>query len=424
MDPTPNPLDPPPTAAGTAGPPTAAPPRAAGPPAAAPPVPAAAPPAGAPAQAPAPAAGAAGRPPLRIERGTCHVLFAFDVGRAIDLDRAERALLPPTQRETIRHKRTTPPYFQLQPAPIRVSQACGPLAVAGLTSEPTVDAVIYDFGAVSIAYRFPLSGTLERLLAFAAELDRNPLLLEHSRTVVRQLLDSLRPAVTRPHIADFVEDYAIYELQADPAAGPPDGLVSAYAADLARLLRCEPAALSDQEIGDALACRISYAPEDVVVLDWNAALLFDRDADDVRTVLEYANVELLEMRYLDDRLDEALDRAYQAVARRRWRWPLGLGVPRADLRRIAALQLDNALLFEGVNNVLKLLGDQYLARIYRLAAQRLHLADWDASILRKLQTLESLYEKVSDLAASRRMELLEWIIILLIALSILLQLAH
>jgi len=73
-----------------------------------------------------------------------------------------------------------------------------------------------------------------------------------------------------------------------------------------------------------------------------------------------------------------------------------------------------------VNNVLKLLGDQYLARVYRLTAQRFHLNEWDASILRKLETLESIYQKISDQMVSRRMEVLEWIIIILITISIIL----
>jgi len=82
--------------------------------------------------------------------------------------------------------------------------------------------------------------------------------------------------------------------------------------------------------------------------------------------------------------------------------------------------VDSAILFEGVNNVLKLLGDQYLARVYRLTAQRFHLTEWDASILRKLETLESIYQKISDQVASRRTELLEWIVIILIAIEIIL----
>ena len=71
-----------------------------------------------------------------------------------------------------------------------------------------------------------------------------------------------------------------------------------------------------------------------------------------------------------------------------------------------------------MNNTLKLLGDQYLARVYRLVNKRFHLEDWDASILRKLQTLESIYEKISDQAVNRRMEILEWVIIILIAAEI------
>ncbi len=94
----------------------------------------------------------------------------------------------------------------------------------------------------------------------------------------------------------------------------------------------------------------------------------------------------------------------------------------AVLERVARLKLDGLIFFEGVNNTLKLLGDPYLARVYRLAAQRLHLSDWDASILRKLETVESIYQKISDQQSALRMEVLEWIIILLIAVSIIISL--
>jgi uncharacterized Rmd1/YagE family protein len=86
---------------------------------------------------------------------------------------------------------------------------------------------------------------------------------------------------------------------------------------------------------------------------------------------------------------------------------------------VAELQVDGALLFEGVNNALKLLGDQYLARLYRATSRRLHLDEWNASILRKLQSLDSIYEKMSNHLSHQRLELLEWIIIILIAVSIL-----
>jgi uncharacterized Rmd1/YagE family protein len=86
--------------------------------------------------------------------------------------------------------------------------------------------------------------------------------------------------------------------------------------------------------------------------------------------------------------------------------------------------MESSLLFEGVNNALKLLGDQYLARVYRDAARRLHLPEWDASILRKLGALESIYEKLSDRQTNRRMEAMEWIIIILIGFEIVMSLVR
>jgi uncharacterized Rmd1/YagE family protein len=97
-----------------------------------------------------------------------------------------------------------------------------------------------------------------------------------------------------------------------------------------------------------------------------------------------------------------------------------LGQPGPDLRRLAQLQLDGTILFEQVTNALKLVGEQYLARVYSLVSRRFHLAEWDASITRKLQTIDGIYAKLTDRAASRRMEVLEWIIIVLIAVSIVL----
>ena len=82
--------------------------------------------------------------------------------------------------------------------------------------------------------------------------------------------------------------------------------------------------------------------------------------------------------------------------------------------------MDSAFLFERVTNTLKLLGDQYLARVYRLSSRRFHLQGWDTSILRKLDTIESIYEKLTDETVNKRLEVLEWIIIILIAVSIIL----
>jgi hypothetical protein len=351
---------------------------------------------------------------LHVERGVCYALFAYDAGLGIDLDQAERRVTAATERAGIRPRHRAPKYFEYRPAPLRVRLGMEPIQIGTYRSADFVDAVLYDFGAVSVAYHIGLAGPFADLVPLSENLYDNESLLAHSRRYVEQLVEMIGPALTRPGIADAVEPYFIFELAAVSPPAPPAVFWTSYAEDVARILRSERGALSSEEVDDAIAYRISFGPGDVAIVDWDATLLAGEDVEDVRAVLEFANVELLEMRHLDQQLDDALDESYERLSRRGAR--LGFGPSaRADLRRVAQLQVDNALLFEGVNNALKLLGDQYLARVYRLASARFHLTEWDASILRKLQTLDSIYQKLADQASNRRIELLEWIIIGLIA---------
>src|SRR5688572_13828416 len=353
--------------------------------------------------------------------GVCYVLFAYDAARSIDLDVAERRIHEATQRQTIQHRRRAPSYLEYQPPPLRLSQEIQPIKIGEYSSHRMVDLVLYDFGAVSVIYRIPIQGPLAALLALSEDLYDNEILLTDSRVRGEQIISAVGDAAINVHTASVVEDYVIFRIAALDPPTSPEAFCASQARDIARILRAERQHLSTQEIDDALSARTSFGIDDLTIIDWNAALLVDREGDDVQAVLEFANVELLEMRYLDQKLDRALSEAYETLSKRSWSLPKILGYYSTDLRRVAELQVDNALLFEGVNNTLKLLGDQYLARVYRLVNRRFHLAEWDSSIIRKLQTLESIYEKIADQAATRRLEILEWVIILLIAFSILLE---
>lgn len=360
----------------------------------------------------------------RVEKGVCYAFFAYEAAFSINLDRAEQRIHQTTQRETIPHKRRAPSYFEYQPPPLRVTQNILPLSLGNYRSRDSVDLVVYDFGAVSVVYNIPIQGTLSDLLGLSEELYDNQALLTDSRRRVEEILNVIGDAAAEAKIADFVEDYVVFQIE---TLSPPLNaaeLCSKHAQVIAQILRAERQPLSEQEVEDALSSRISFGSHDIATVDWNASLLVDREGDDIRAVLEFANVELLEMRYLDRKLDRALDQAYETLSRRTLNLPVLLGSYSSDLRRVARLQVDSAILFEGVNNTLKLLGDQYLARVYRLVSRRFHLAEWDASIIRKLQTLESIYEKISDQVSNRRMELLEWVIIILIAVSIGLEIMH
>jgi hypothetical protein len=356
---------------------------------------------------------------LSVARGTCHCIFVYDIAFSIDLNRAE-GLITTAIRDSIKHKRRAPQYFEYSPAPIRINRRADPVHInETFATDSQVELVAYDFGAISVIYRIPLSGDSSRLLSLSEGLYENQALLADSRRRVEELLAAIRSALSRPEVSQFVEDYVIFQVEAFNEPVTVEDLTTRHAPAVAQILRAEVRSLSSDEVIDATSQRISFSRDDVAIIDWNAALVVDTDPQDVLTVLEFANVELLEMRFLDRRLDDALALAYDRVSKRARRWAQFRMNP-SDLRTISRWQVDSAVLFEGVNNVLKLLGDQYLARLYRLAAQRFHLTEWDTTILRKLETLDGIYQKISDQVVSRRMEILEWIIILLFVISIIL----
>ena len=353
-----------------------------------------------------------------IRRGTCHVLYAYDIGMAIDLKACQGRLASLGRVTLSGRNRRAPKFFDYDPPPLTIIHETTPLRIGGYEVSSSVDLTFYDFGALSISYELPFAGGLEALRALSVAVSQNEDLLRDARRRAEELQHALGKAVDQPQLAALVEDYAIFEVTDFELPCAADELPQLVGPVLAQTLRGEEQALSEQEMVDALACRISYGRDDLTLIDWNAAILFDRDAEDVRAVLEFANVELLELRCLDHQLDGSLDRSYELTLRQSRLWRFVPGRVARHLRRISRMQLDGAILFERVSNAPKLLGDQFLARVYRLAAQRFHLSEWNAGILRKLETLEDFYQQMHDSASGVRLEMLEWIIIILIVIEI------
>lgn len=353
-----------------------------------------------------------------IKDGVAYVQFAYDIGLAIRLDAAEKSVHASTERAPIRHQRRAPKYFEFQPYPLRVTQTSPAQSIGEWKTLAAVETVVFDFGAISVTYQIPLSGPFSSLARLSELLYDNAALLADSRRLVEELVETIRPSVTRPLISSFYEDYVIFQIRAFDDHGAHARLIMEAPTLVAQVLRADEDLSSEQEVVDALSVQVSYGSDDLTLVDWVAALIFAPAADDTRAVLEYATLQLLELRHLDHQLDSALDRYYDALTRSPT-GPVSLFTKADDeLREIGQLQVESALLFETINNSIKLLGDQYLARLYQQAARRYHLSSWDKSIQRKLKTLESIYEKMDSALSAARLEFLEWIVIILIALEL------
>jgi hypothetical protein len=160
------------------------------------------------------------------------------------------------------------------------------------------------------------------------------------------------------------------------------------------------------------------------VPEWSAALLIDRECEETLQVIAFANVQLLEYRHIDNRLDDRLAGAYRLIhplAQRRM--PFWYR-PGRQLRELGEMRMEAHDLYERAGNVLKLVGDQYLARVYHLLAARFHLEEWRQNIERALEVAENAYQVVSDQAAANRGETLEWIVIVLIGFEVIMAMWH
>ncbi|MET0286154.1 MAG: hypothetical protein ABW352_16855 [Polyangiales bacterium] len=339
----------------------------------------------------------------------------MDLGFAIDLAHAERILAADQIQQNFKKPRRAPEAQQLQRHSTRVAQSGFPVEVGKFRSDGPVEVVLWEFGAATFAYEIPLDCEYEDLVGLSDLLWDNQDLLKDARKRAASLLNTIEAAVDKPLLGTRMEDYVAFELQL-PDKEPVSQLWGAHAAVSASILRAEPTKLSEQEIADALDKRCAYVEDEVVLIDWFAALLVGDDMEDELLVLELTIAELLELRNLDEQLDRGVDEAYTVLTRKRG-WLASFSTRAQDLGHVSQLQADAAVLFEGVDNALKLLGDQYLARLYRVASERFHLPQWDAAIERKLRVLDGIYEKLSSRANSNRFEMLEIVIIVLIAIS-------
>src|SRR5882724_8165408 len=140
-----------------------------------------------------------------------------------------------------------------------------------------------------------------------------------ARAVLDEVLPKVRPAIARPSLdgADLVEDYYVIQVTQFAPAIDAATLLETHRDLLARILHCEPAPLSPTETDEVLRTAVTYTPDDLIVTDWNVALVYDRVYQDVLNVLELLNVQLLELRYLDRMLDTRIARLYEHVGRRR-----------------------------------------------------------------------------------------------------------
>lgn len=365
---------------------------------------------------------------LKVQSGHVIALRLFDLADEIDLVRAEQLWAARAQRATARSRLvgTPPKAVSFGVPPLALALDPVPLAVGGSTIAAAVSVRLYDFGIAALTLRLPAQNlTWTEFTRLVNETGQsvstavaNPVWDE----LLAQLRQLLGEALDRPTAAPLQEDYLIALVDAFDRPMTADALQAS--ADLVPLLSGESRPLSEGAQRDLLRQRFSYHPDDLVVITWDRAFIYEPQREtDVADVLEMANAQLLEMRVYDEMLDDELPRMHNLVeAARRGTSIIATRRYAKLARRLHTLVAEVTVLAERVDNALQVTEDVYLARVYAAAIELFRVPNVTKAVDRKLAILREIYTSLQSDAAGARSELLEIAILVLIAIEIILSL--
>lgn len=351
-----------------------------------------------------------------FERGLLLCYRVFDAGETIDLAAAERVL--GAHRVEINAPLMEGLVMPTTPIEIELGSRTIELPRLSRTLTAKARARLFDFGAISISFEIPFDqrSSAEALTPLCDALYDAPELDAAGAAERARLLEKLGAAVEKPHDWRECESYTVVFVERVSCSF--DQLRSADTVAKLLLGETSPEPLSDATRDDILGNAQSYLASDLVIADWNSALVIEPTGSRVVPfVLELATVQLLEFRYYDGLLEAELARLYdyfEKARSRMFRSPYNVEMRKA-MRRI----LELTELTERVDNTIKSVGDFYLARVYDAALARFRVPSWRESVESKLRLAARAYELLKDEVEVSRGQLLEVIVVVLIALELL-----
>ena len=355
---------------------------------------------------------------VRVAAGHLFFFFAYDIGFDISLPEASR-LSEASESPGLARLRPLPQYLRYQPKPLLLSS--GPVEFHVATGKVRLEAAvkIFDFGVLSVMLRLPVRDMpWDEYARTALLLAGEEGMEEAARGIASRLFERIRPAVTRPGFSDIVEDYFVWHIGAFAPEMSGSQAIARLPQDIARLLTLEQGAFSAEALGDILRNPIRYFENDLILSEWNAAFAYDHKFQDTVEVLEFLNVQMLELRFFDRVLHTAIDEMGDELHKQRKLLSFMHDPYEKPLRKLSEIKMDVSMVRERIYNTLKIAGDAYLARVYDEARKKVGTEKWERTIQDQLKTLEDIYTILNNRAAAARAETLEMIIILLIALEI------
>jgi len=341
------------------------------------------------------------------------------IGASVDMDAVKKHVKLPLWAKSIAKEKAAPRYFDFpRPVVLMMDVKSVETNMGKMTFQMV--AKLFSVGAISIMLRTPFEATdLRELHPFSGlkvlqngnEVDLDVL----TSKIVESLYQEIKPFCKNSYqVQSPPEPYVAYcVVESDTAARQ---WVRTKRKEISGLLAGDPhpLRLSAEEVKDTWHYWFSYYEDDLVVIEWDAPLVYEPSGkyEDILAVFEVANLQLLEMRTYDLYLDTVLNKAYDDLETFFSRRGI-LKSGRNMLKEIGRVRMDLAEMSDVVENISKFFGDWFLAKVYRGCSQKFELEAWSRVLNDKLQALSKIYQTVQEETEARRMYWLEVAIVAL-----------
>lgn len=338
--------------------------------------------------------------------GNIYIFYACDVGDDINIDGIESMRAIKKVQQKIRK------YFKNYHIPLAVS-------LPSENHSQCISTKINNFGALSLIYKIPFSKPLKELhKTFGTITER---CINQAEFDTRALYKKIEPHITHPYFSNMNTWYALIQINPQVNINLQQ-LQTEHGGTIASLLRFETEKLSEYQINDIWRAGVGYFHNDLILVDTDAAFIYDNNYDDLIDLFEFATIQSLELRYFDRTLDQKLNAIYEGRVKQ---FPTHAYIPLIGafmdnpIDQLGKMKVDISVITERLESTIKLAGEPYLSEIYDHLVENLDLKSWKESIDRKLKIIESVQRDYQHKIETSREDLVSLLILILIFIEVL-----
>lgn len=341
-----------------------------------------------------------------IFSGNILILWAYDIGEDINLEKIEES------RDIVKVPLHLPKHFKQYNIPLAIEHPAP-------SDEYLTSSKIHSFGAISLTYKIPFSDTLENLRVSCDQLANK--YQQQSIKDAEKLYKQIESSITQPKFFQTSATYVIIQVDPQPTALDLAQLQKEYGSTIASTLRFETEILSEFQKNEILDSAIGYFRGSLIVIDVDAAFVYEEDYSDIIDLFEFANIQQLELRFFDRLLDQQINTIYE---RKETTLSWGAYLPffgtffSDPVGQLRKLKADISVITERLESSIKIAGEPYYSEIHHLLAEKLDLKSWHDGIDRKLRIVEDVQTLFQQKIDAAREDLFSTLIIILIFIEL------